>query len=270
MIVSCCVVLVHTFLLTHRVFSHLILISKQALTEKVLEILQSFPDSPHPPPAAVIRNKITPNIVTSLVNDAKSALMEDLYLVGCTDEGVFTECNVLVGPTISWVYEMYVQGIVGMAGGGLKSNNNSTLSNVNTAKPAAHGKEDYLMRAIDSAEETVWCGLLGMKGQVDMIAKARWLQPANLSITNTNTTSTTTTTSNANKHSTVEPARALTVQDVQVMQDRALPVEIKTGKWRAGTVLGHRAQVHLAFLCFIYTDLYVLPISKWYLQSIDS
>ncbi len=208
-------------------------------------MLQSFPDPPHPPPVAVIRHKITPNIVTSLVNDAKSALMEDLYLVGCTDDGVFTECNVLVGPTISWVYEMYVQGIAGMAGAGLKSNNNSTVSNVNTAKAAPHGKEDYLLRAIDSAEETVWCGLLGMKGQIDMVAKARWLQPATLSTTNTNTTSTT---SNATKHSTIEPARALTVQDVQVMQDRALPVEIKTGKWRAGTVLGHRAQVHIALL----------------------
>ena len=208
----------------------------------MLESLQSFPDTTQTPPVAVIRNKITPSIITALVNDAKSALMEDLYLVGCTDDSVFTECNVLVGPTISWVYEMFVQGIVGMAGAGLKSNNN-TLSNVNTTKTAPHGKEDYFLREIDSAEETVWCGLLGMKGQVDMVAKARWVQP--VSTTNTNATST-----SAGKNN-VEPAKALTVQDVQVMQDRALPVEIKTGKWRAGTVLGHRAQVHFITILLV-------------------
>lgn len=240
-----------------------------------MEILQSFPDTSHTPAIAVIRHKITPNIISGLIDDAKSALMEDLYLVGCSDESVHTECGILVNPTISWVYEMFVQGVVGMAGGGLKTHNsnaNNNISNVNgnpnysnnpnnlngsANKKATERKEDYFLRRIDAAEETVWCGLLGMKGQVDLVATARWVQPINPSITTNNINNTTTNANGSSNdyghNSSVEAARALTVQDVQLLQDRALPVEIKTGKWRAGTVLGHRAQVpfHVAF-CWLY------------------
>jgi hypothetical protein len=199
-------------------------IGLQALTEKILDLLQSASD-PRVFSVNAVQSALTQVMIMELITDAKRSLLEDLYLVGCTDETVRAELWALVQPVIVWVCEMYHQGVM-HAMNRSNNNNNNTQNNRNssahppnsTNNPKMQGaaSDDYFLRSVSSSEETVWAAVLGMKGQVDLVATARWAEM---------------------------PTTQLSAAAVQVMQERALPVEIKTGKWRPGTVIGHRAQV---------------------------
>jgi hypothetical protein len=74
---------------------------------------------------------------------------------------------------------------------------------------------------LDSWEEMIWCPVLGIKGQIDLILKARAL---NLYFDDSN-------------------------------KEVFVPIELKTGKWRPNGLIAHRAQVK--FLKYLNLCVYV-------------
>ena len=80
----------------------------------------------------------------------------------------------------------------------------------------------YALQEMCEIEENVWSPFLGLKGKIDMIARAdcRTFAPASS-----------------------RPGRAVT-----------MPVELKTGRWKSSQALSHRAQVILYLLALLLRE----------------
>lgn len=226
-------------------YTGMLLFSFQALTEKLLEILQALPQQQNVH-IQQVRSALSRDTIYSLMATAKADLVEELFLVGCTDESVTAELSAFVEPTVAWVFTMYTQGVQALqqgvagagrsnqvttsahSGSGASGTSNGGYSQRNNAPSGSHTIQksqslppestvenvNYRMTAVTNAEETVWSAVLGMKGQMDLLAKAK-----------------------------IGLLASFPASLVRELMEYTLPVELKTGKWRPSTVIGHRAQV---------------------------
>lgn len=172
-----------------------------------------------PPSLSAVRAAVTPAEFHQLVVSAKTGLLEDLYLVGLTDEVVAAELRAMVEPTLTWTHSMYAKGLQA-----LMQESGQERGQQKQQQLGAH--EDVFLTGVENSEESVCSAMLGMKGQIDLVARARIVELA-------------------------QPVGAgagagfvgVSAAQLQQVAESALPVEIKTGKWRASTAIGHRAQV---------------------------
>jgi hypothetical protein len=138
-----------------------------------------------------------------------------LYLTGCTDESIVTDLVAIVEPTVTWVHSMYTKGVQALM----------AESNYRGAKDRNGRREDVFLAGVESNEESLSSAVLGIKGQIDLIARAKLVAVPE-----------------GAAHGSSSAAMADLLRQVA---ESSLPVEIKTGKWRASTAIGHRAQVPL-------------------------
>ena len=160
-----------------------------------------------------MRARITPGVLSDIISTAKAGLLEDLYLVGCSDETVAADLAAILEPTLMWVYAMYTQGVQAMM-------RESKAGPPSSSSSSTTGDDVYLTGVV-SSEESLCSAVLGMKGQIDLVARAR-LVPLS--------------------EPPVPPGHTAVLQ---LLSEVFMPVEIKTGKWRPSTAIGHRAQVTL-------------------------
>jgi hypothetical protein len=232
------------------------------LTEKIIEILQELgePGASH---IAQVRPLLTNTMLRSLVQQSKSKLVEDLYLVNSTDDSVNAELFALVEPCFLWVWTMHQQGLQqvlantsaagpqrtmhggeGGGGGGGAAAVGAVgavgATRYHYQQPQHQSHEDvgpgsnYYLSQVTGQEETIWSAALGMKGQIDMVGRARLFDAAAAAA------------SVYAVRGAVGAAQG--VSSLLQAQELALPIELKTGKWRASTVISHRAQVILYVL----------------------
>ena len=202
------------------------------MAEEILAILDRANGSLIPS-IQTVATALSKDVLSRLANRAKSGLLEDLYLVGATDESIAADLSAIVEPTLTWVYNMLNKGMQAL----MQENNYRGRERTKDGK-----YEDVYLSGVDNNEETLCSAVLGMKGQIDMVARAKLLLLPEASVS--------TSTSGQNE----EVKRVLAM-----VAESALPVEIKTGKWRASTAIGHRAQVFLFnHELFIFLSLFLL------------
>jgi hypothetical protein len=235
------------------------------LTEKVIEILQELgePGASH---IAEVRPLLTNTMLRSLVQQSKSKLVEDLYLVNSTDDSVNAELFALVEPCFLWVWTMHQQGLQqvlantsapgpqrSMHGGGGGGEGGAAAVGAASAVGATRyhyqqqqqSHEDvgpgsnYYLSQVTGKEETIWSAALGMKGQIDMVGRARLFDASAASV----------------YAASAAVGASQGLSSLVQAQELALPVELKTGKWRASTVISHRAQVILYVLMMTVREL---------------
>ena len=123
------------------------------------------------------------HVIDELIKDVISQHAVSLYCVGVSDEAARVTLLETVESTCRWINQKFFPEESGMQshkGVGVKWND------------------------VESLEETIWCPVLGIKGQVDLI---------------------------------------LNGLDERINKNVHLPIELKTGKWRPNGLIGHRAQV---------------------------
>jgi hypothetical protein len=130
-------------------------------------------------------------LIKTAISDQASAL----YSVDITDEDAVSALWSVADSTSDWVHQRVLIGSSNQAPGGAAQVSERSLT----------------WSGIDSWEEMVWCPVLGIKGQVDLVLKA------------------------------TEHVASLTGKGEG--REVFLPVELKTGKWRPNGLIGHRAQV---------------------------
>lgn len=175
--------------------------------------------------------------ISQIIQRCISKTSEDLFSIGKTDDGISKDLRALVNPLLSWVRH------VASSGGSAVSKLSDT---------AMHG---YCVDSVQGIEETLWSPFLGMKGKLDMITTAtlRDLPPTvirPLSVPKTNSVShaSMNRAHNTNHHCHPTPGRELGLPMVSDVSERkatsyVMPLELKTGKWKASTLIVHRAQV---------------------------
>ena len=136
-----------------------------------------------------LREHLSDESVRAVLDSCKAGLMEELHAAGCTDEGVAKDLLSLRDPLIHWAHGMVRQGLrhtlLTSAGGGVSKDADAVRSSsagiiMQSSSAALGPSDDYHLLAIDSCEETVCSRMLGLKGQVDMVAFARMVQQQSL------------------------------------------------------------------------------------------
>lgn len=175
-----------------------------------------------------LREHLCEESVRVVLDSCKAGLMEELHAAGCTDEGVARDLLSLRDPLIRWAHGMVQRGLrhtltmsmamssvsAGVSKGADDAARSTAGIILQSSTTALGPDDDYHLQAIDSCEETVCSRMLGLKGQVDMVAYARRM----------------------------------------MHQQSLLPIELKTGRWKPSTVFGHRAQVILYCLMLSMRD----------------
>jgi hypothetical protein len=124
-----------------------------------------------------------------------------------------TDLVAIVEPTVTWVHSMYTKGVQALM----------AESKYRGAKERNGRREDVFLAGVQSNEESLSSAVLGIKGQIDLIARAKLV---------------------AVPEGAAQGSSSAAMADLlRQVAESSLPVEIKTGKWRASTAIGHRAQV---------------------------
>eukprot|EP01038_Epipyxis_sp_PR26KG_P009048 gene9048-12201_t len=197
------------------------------LTDKVLNVLNStFPresrnqlyqhnlDSELSNMIQIIKKKINNKEIYSLIQSCKETLLSDLYVCGITDQMVLKDLLCITDPLISWTCKSYQFGIHSFE----HSTNSMQIQNNSITT----------LERVAGIEETFICPEIGLKGQLDIVAKSTIHYVDLKTIGNNNSSSLT--------------------------QEILLPIELKTGKWKQSTVITHRAQVLLYILMLMVRD----------------
>lgn len=135
--------------------------------------------------------------IHDIITRCIDAYHSELDAVNCSDDQARDELMTISPTVIEWILTSY----------------QSSLFSYDEIRqyPKKPGKSISL-RSIESVEDNIWCPALGMKGQIDIVAKCM--------------------------------IRSKEVLGNKVFSRQCIiPLEIKTGKWRPSTVVSHRAQV---------------------------
>ena len=210
----------------------------ELLTERLLEAFSAIPAGQKVSPTDA-RGLVSQGDLNAMMQRCKEQYLEELYLHGNTDEDVCMDLAGMIEPVTEWVYKAYYAGIhalddandakrttsVGGSSSGMTNNQYQMYRSATVSGPPVKAVDDYFVNALHSAEEVIHSPVLGIKGQIDMVARAKFKSCA-------------------------RPASSTTNGLVDVW----LPIEFKTGKWRPSTVTGHRAQVILYILTLMVRE----------------
>ncbi len=174
---------------------------------------------PHINDESSLSRYFPPAEIDSLANEAIAEYIEELYAIYISDHDVKRDLYSLISSTFKWV---------------LLATRSSTISLAKTLSihanhhhldfnPVIDKTLDTKLDKVLAVEDTIHSPILGIKGQVDLISNGKLMQLSN--------------------------------QDkIVVGSDVAVPIEFKTGKWRASTSVGHRAQVILYIMLMNLRD----------------
>jgi DNA replication ATP-dependent helicase Dna2 len=181
----------------------------EELTEKVLDAINELGNPSFS--AQDIMNKIPKPVVNQIAMNAIQQHVEDLYCIHKTDEELFQDLYSIIPPTMTWITMCAKEGTLAL-----------------TVKHPAHANitndlykevNDYKINDIVGIEESICSPVLGIKGQIDMIAGGS-----------------------------ISKIRGHTIAQTKRDELVTVPIEFKTGKWRQSTAIAHRAQVILYIL----------------------
>jgi hypothetical protein len=190
------------------------------MTEKVLSIISSSASSNRP-----IQNEnqimqlLSPVEIDFVMNQAIKENLEDLYSIHVQDHEIKQELMNLLKSSVQWILLASKQGILSLSKH-FPVHQSFNQSSIQTAQlNEQQQKYDSRLEKVVSIEESIQSPMLGIKGQIDLIGKGKLFQLNGLNTDMTN-------------------------EDGNYL----LPIEFKTGKWRPGTAIAHRAQVILYIL----------------------
>lgn len=218
----------------------------QQLSEKVLQILQEITSSSNGTAVKVdekmVFSRFPPKYLQHLVLLSITENVEELYAVQKKDDDVKKDLFGLVAQVVKTMVLVFREGVSEMANRLNHSSNNKAgappIPRFKAATPNV-AEADYQLQSIQGIEESIQSPILGIKGQVDLIAGSR-LMSVQTTLSQygfANSLSRQTHTSSA------KPNLA-SYSHVQYM----LPLEVKTGRWKQSTIVSHRAQVILYLL----------------------
>jgi hypothetical protein len=183
--------------------------------EVALQRLSQYTKSTPPEP-------ILPDIaIKSIIQGCIATNKEDLLACGYDDDAKLIHIlQSIANSLLPWITKLSLNGIDIQHG------------------PNQDNSVQYHITGVDSSEETIWSPLLGMKGKLDLLLQ---------SVCNGRL-----------KHSNESPRensrkRFLLTEDNEKDIEYLLPLEIKTGRWKASMQSSHRAQV--SPLTFLVTPL---------------
>lgn len=175
----------------------------EGLTEMVLKALHgsTWQSAPN---AQAIMQCLGRGQIEALMAQCISEHVLDLYCIHITDQEIYKDLGSILMPTIQWVLSLTQLSV-----------HAAYSQQPNCFPDCLKHAENCQMVEVHTIEEAISSQILGVKGQLDMIAGAKLVAGPKLS-----------------------PG------EMPLM----LPIEIKTGKWRPSTVMAHRAQVILYVL----------------------
>jgi DNA replication ATP-dependent helicase Dna2 len=178
----------------------------ESLTEKVLSIINELESDQYS--EAVIVERFPPSEMNKLIEETISLHVEELFCIQMTDSDVKSDLLKVIIPTLNWITIATKQGTLQL----LKQH---MIVPGMVPNDVFQHSSSYSIESV-RIEETIHSPLLGIKGQIDLIAGGKLLPVAPL----------------ANL-----PAFY-----------SSIPIEFKTGRWKASTASQHRAQVILYLL----------------------
>lgn len=153
-----------------------------------------------------LQSRLHPQLA-QLVQEATSKHLLELYAICVDDRLISADLLALVPWVVQWVVQL----------------SHTTLLTLHRSQPHQRGSSpppsDYQFLDIHSVEEAIHMPILGIKGQLDMIAHCR--------------------ATSSPQHSASSSSSA---------PPMLVPIELKTGQWRTSTVMSHRAQVLIYML----------------------
>ena len=138
---------------------------------------------------AVNKYGVKLSVIEQLVKTAVSDQVSALYSAGISDDEAISTLRSVADVACDWA-----------------------MQRCNTGQQQQSNISDHIeWMGLESWEEMVWCPILGIKGQVDLILRAKKVEECGIA----------------------------------AGKEFFLPVELKTGKWRPNGLIGHRAQAML-------------------------
>jgi hypothetical protein len=154
--------------------------------------------------------------IDAMVKASISTCLSDLYIIGMTDTEAVASLHELVGPVLTWALSLHYDGCTStphIADG--HSSNSGPTRNIGASRHLSSEIMRYNLQRVQNAEEKIWCPFLGLKGMVDVVCKATLT------------------------------SKLAALNDAKAGVEVLIPLELKTGKWKASTAPTHRAQVIL-------------------------
>ena len=173
------------------------------LSIEFIKLLDSFDST------SIDENILTAEKIEEIIDQVKSKHLESMLIVNLSDQEVHGILTSIVPKVTRWIFDFTADY--------LKACGSHKIRGM--VKQVVYNKTDlhtgYNIDELSGIEENVWCPVLGVKGQVDLVVHAR----------------------KAHEHS---------VEN--------MPVEVKTGKWRPATAISHRAQTILYIIMILLRD----------------
>ena len=186
--------------------------------------------------------------ISAIIAQSIRGNLEALLACEMTDEKAAAELHQIAPAVLQWIDAITSVGVL------VKQESLSPVSQAirNEAAPPDVACFFFVAEGIAESEETIWCPSVGIKGQIDLILRGR-----------------------------VEMrvyAAAIAAQHIAPLQENPLalhasvfdsplcretvgrtqlPMELKTGKWRPQSAVGHRAQVRRYQGDDIYIYIYI-------------
>ena len=147
--------------------------------------------------------------IQEIIEEVKSRHLESMLVVNIGDQEIINILNGLVPKVARWIHDF--------TSDCLKTCGDKKISGMvrQVVYHKANLQTDYDIDELSGIEENLWCPIMGVKGQVDLVVSAR----------------------SSNDDST-----------------QNMPIEIKTGKWRPSTSISHRAQTILYIIMLLLRD----------------
>lgn len=152
----------------------------------------------------------SPNLVQELIEESVRENMEELYAIKISDEEIKRDLQSLLQPIVKWIVVAVREGFLALA--------QQQSVDVHATQSSLARVSSCWMQGLSGIEETIQSSLLGIKGQVDMIAGGKLLH--------------------------IPPGTGVDSS----IADSLVPLEVKTGRWKVSTAIAHRAQIILYIL----------------------
>jgi hypothetical protein len=176
---------------------------------------------------AIMQKLVENQYVESLIQLCVQEHLDELFNLTIKDEEIQRDLRSIIPPLIKWIITAVKLGtnqlvkqfsIDGEGGGG-----NPMLQSLFSTN------QDCKFQEVIGIEETIHSPMLGIKGQVDMIMGGKLFIQQQKVPNNVSSSS-------------------------SVMQDLIVPIELKTGMWKASSAIAHRAQVILYILLMLLRE----------------
>lgn len=222
-------------------FHYIYLCLLQQLSATVLNILQGLQQQQQQDSKVVIDEKaVFRNLphqqIRQFVQSSIVENVEELLAINKSDDEVMRDLFSLPAQIVKTMVAVFRHGIHELAlrsvqptapGFSQHANQQQQLQQRNQHSIPA-GSKDYRVESVVGIEESIQSQVLGIKGQVDLIAGSKLRAVHN--------------------HRPGQQQQSLATSNYGDVREFLLPLELKTGKWKQSTIVAHRAQVILYLL----------------------